>query len=86
MSYMLRSYSKVMQRQENVIKQIIRKRGAPVAHWVEHPTLAQVMISWFMSFEPHIGLTALSADPALDPLSSSLFLSFCSRSLCLENK
>ena len=33
---------------------------------------AQVMISWFCEFEPHIGLCADSAESAWDSLSPSL--------------
>ena len=37
------------------------------------PTLVQVRISQFMcEFKPHMGLTAVSAEPDLDPLSPSL--------------
>ena len=38
-------------------------RGTWVAQSVERPTSAQVMISQFMGFEPHIGLCADSSEP-----------------------
>ena len=43
-----------------------------MAQSVEHPTSAQAMISQFVSShesEPHIGLAAVSTEPASDPLS-----------------
>ena len=43
--------------------------GAWVAQVAECLTLAQVMISRGCEFEPHIGLCAVSAKPALDLLS-----------------
>ena len=46
-------------------------RGAWVAQLVMHPTLAQIMISQF-EFELCIGLCAVSAEIASDPLSPSL--------------
>ena len=50
------------------------KRGTWVAQSVKHPTLAQVMISRFVSSSPRSGsmLTAQSLDPALDSVSPSL--------------
>ena len=50
-----------------------------MAQSVEHPTLAQVMTSQFVSLNPVWGsvLTAQSLDPALDILSLSLSLSLC---------
>ena len=48
--------------------------GAWVAQSVEVPTLAQVMISWFVSLSPMSGfvLTAQILKPASDPVSPSL--------------
>ena len=43
-----------------------------MAQLVERPTSGQVAISWFVSFEPRIGLTAVSTEPVSDPLSFSL--------------
>ena len=40
-----------------------------MAQSVEHPTSAWVMISWL---KPHIGLSAVSMEPTLGPLSPSL--------------
>ena len=42
-----------------------------MAQSVECPT-AQVMISQFCDFEPQISLSAVSTEPALDPLPPSL--------------
>ena len=53
---------------------------------VEHPTSAQVMISGTREFEPHIRLTAVSAEPALDPLSPSLSAPSHSHVLSLSQK
>ena len=39
---------------------------------VKHLTLAQVIVSWFSEFEPHIGLSVVSAEPTLNLLSTSL--------------
>ena len=52
-------------------------RGPWVVQLVEHSTLAQVMISQFTvrEFQPHIGLAAVSTEPASDPLFP-LFLPF----------
>ena len=47
-------------------------RGAWVAQSVEHPTSAQVMISWFMRSSPRSGLCAVNVEPALDSLPPSL--------------
>ena len=49
-------------------------RGARVAQSVKRPTLAQVMISWFVSSSPKGGsvLTVRSLEPALDSVSPSL--------------
>ena len=49
-------------------------RGAWVAQWVKRPTLAQVMISWFVSSSPASGsvLTAQSLEPISDSVSPSL--------------
>ena len=45
-----------------------------MAHSVEHPILAQVMISQFVGSSPMSGsvLTAQSLEPALDSVSPSL--------------
>ena len=42
------------------------------AQAVERLTSAQVTISWFVEFEPRVGLIAPSAKPTLDPLSPCL--------------
>ena len=58
-----------------------------MAHSVERPTLAQVMISWFVSLNPASGsvVTAQSLEPALDSVppsfSASSLLMLC---LCLS--
>ena len=60
-----------------------------VAHLVEHPTSAQVMISWFVGSSPALGfvLTAQSLETAsgsVSPsLSAPLLLVLC---LCLSLK
>ena len=48
--------------------------GAWVAWSVKRPTLAQVMVSWFVSSSPASGsvLTAQNLEPALDSVSPSL--------------
>ena len=48
--------------------------GTWVAQLVKHPTLTQVMISWFMSSSPELGsvLTAQSLDPASDSVFPSV--------------
>ena len=48
--------------------------GAWVAQSVEHPTSAQVVISWFVGSSPVSGsvLTAQSLEPASDSVSLSL--------------
>ena len=43
-----------------------------MAQLVKCPTLAQVMILWFVSSKPHMGLSAVSVEPSLDSLSPSL--------------
>ena len=50
------------------------KRGAWVAQSVKHLTLAQIMISWFMSLSPVLGslLTAQNLEPASDSVFPSL--------------
>ena len=65
--------------------------GAWVAQLVKRPTLAQVMISQFVSSNPTSGsvLTAQGLEPASDSLCLSL--SLCpslthALSLCLKNK
>ena len=47
---------------------------APECQLVKRPTLAQVMISWFVSLSPTLGspLTAQSLEPALDTVSPAL--------------
>ena len=47
-------------------------RGTWVAQSVERPTSAQVMIPRFMDLSPSIGLAAVIAESASDPLSPSL--------------
>ena len=63
--------------------------GAWVAHSVERPTLAQVMISQSVSLSPMSGpvLTAQSLEPASDSMSASLAAlpNSCSVSLTLKN-
>ena len=66
--------------------------GACMAQSVEHPTLAQVTISQFLSLSPTSGsvLTAQSLEPASDsvspPLSAPPMLTFHLLSLSLKNK
>ena len=59
--------------------------GAWVAQTVKRLTLAQVMISWFMSSSPMLGsvLTAQSLEPASDSVSPSLSALFL-LTLCLS--
>ena len=58
-------------------------RGSWVAQWVKCPTLAQVIISRYMSSSPALGsvLTAQSMEPASDsvfpPLSAPPLLTLC---------
>ena len=64
-------------------------RGTCVAQSGKHLTLAQVMISQFMSSSPTLGCvpTAQSLELALDSMSPSLSLPLpclCSVSLCLS--
>ena len=48
----------------------LQARGAWVAPWVERPASAQDVISRFMSSSPiELGLCAVSAEAASDPLS-----------------
>ena len=55
-----------------------------VAQLVKHLSSAQVMIS-VCELKPHIGLSAVSMEPALDPLSPSLsVLSLLVLSVCLS--
>ena len=51
-----------------------KKWGAWVAESVKRLTVAQVMISWFVSSSPALGcvLTVRSPEPALDSVSLSL--------------
>ena len=53
---------------------------------VKHPTLAQVMISWFVEFEPHVPLCADSLEPALDSVSPSLSAPPPARALSLKTE
>ena len=46
--------------------------GTWVAQSVKCPTLAQVMISRFLSLSPVLGSLAVGTEPALDPVSPSL--------------
>ena len=65
------------------------ERGTWVAQSVKHPTLAQVMISWFTSLGPVLGsvLTAQSLEPASDSVSPPLYPSpVHALSLSLNNK
>ena len=39
---------------------------------VEHPTSGRVTMWWFVRSSPHVGLAAVHAEPASDPLSPSL--------------
>ena len=57
-----------------VIKVKINHWGTWVAQLVKRPTLAQVMISWFVGSSPVLGsvLPAQSLEPALDSVSPSL--------------
>ena len=57
---------------DGVAIRMLRARDTWVAQLVKRPYVAHVMISWFKGFEPHIGLAAVSAEPASDPLSPSL--------------
>ena len=71
-----------------IVLQLLRKMDAWVAQSVECPTQAQVMISQFGEFKPHIGFHADSAEPTQDSLSLLLSLSLlcsCSPSLSLSN-
>ena len=66
-------------------------KGAWVIQLVEHPTLAQVMISQFVGSSSTSGsvLTAHSLEPALDSMSPSLSAPpplMLARSLSLKNK
>ena len=62
-----------------------------MAQLVKHPTLTQVMISWFVGSSPTLGfvVTAQSLEPAPDsvapPLSAPPMLMLC-HSLSLNNK
>ena len=59
---------------KNIFILIVTFWGTWVAQSVRCPTLAQVMISWFMSSSPASGsvLTAWSLEPASDSVSLSL--------------
>ena len=65
-----------------------RARGAGAVQSAGHPTLAQVMILWFVSSSPTLGSvrTAWSLEPALDSVSFSLCPSPLVLSLSLKNK
>ena len=56
---------------KNIFKYNLLSRVSWVAQSVKHPTLAQVMISWFVSSSPVSGsvLTSQSLESALDSLS-----------------
>ena len=62
-----------MQTQMEAIKMWV-DLGAWVAQLVKRPTLAQVMISYFVSLSPALGsvLTTLSLEPASGSVSPSL--------------
>ena len=62
-------------------------RGGWVAESVKYQTLAQVMISWFVSSSPTSGsvLTARSLEPASDSVFPSLFAPPL-LTLCLSKK
>ena len=49
-----------------------RRPGTRVAQSLEHQTLAQVMVSWFVSLSPSSGFLLRSTEPTLDPLSPSV--------------
>ena len=55
-------------------KQIKKNRGIWVAQWVKRPTLAQVMISWFVGSNPASDsvMIAQSLEPASGSVSASL--------------
>ena len=58
-----------------------------MAQLVKNPALAQVMTSWVLEFKSHIGLSAVSPEPALDPLFLSVWdLPAQALSLSLKNK
>ena len=67
----------------NIKLEDLRDWGGWVAQLVKDPTLAQVMISWFMSLSPAWGsvLTAWSLEPVSNSVSPSLsaphLLVFC---------
>ena len=64
-------------------------RGTWGAQFVQHPTSAQVMISWFLGPGPVLDfvLTAQSLKPVLDSVSPSLSLPLpCLCPLSLKNK
>ena len=69
---------------DRFISRICTTRGAWVAQLVGHLTMAQVMISQFVSSSPALGsvLTAQSLEPALDSVSHSLS-ALPARNLCL---
>ena len=49
-----------------------RHRGAWVAQWAKPLTSAQVTISRFIEFEPHVGSRADRLEPALDSVCPSV--------------
>ena len=60
-----------------------------MAQLVERLALAQVVISQVVGFKPRVGLCAVGAEPASDPLPSLLSLHLprsLSLSLSLKNK
>ena len=66
----------------------INQGDAWVAQSVRHPTLAQVLISQFVSSSPASGsvLTAQSLEPVLDSVSPSLSAPPPAHTLSLKNK
>ena len=52
-----------------------------MAQVVKHLPSAQVTISLFVEFEPHVGFSAVSVEPALDPLPPSL----CPSPACMHS-
>ena len=57
--------------------------GTRVDESVKRPT-SQVMISWFLSMSPGVGLATVSMEPAWDPLSPSLSAPPCLCALALS--
>ena len=77
---------KALSYQDEIISKYIPKRGR-LGGSVQLLISAQVMISWFHGFEPHVGLCAHGAKAALDSLSPPLSaLPLLSLFLSLKNK